>query len=415
MKNNNKLSRLADSNSVLFVISLITAILLWSYVVVFENNEHTTVIRDVPIDMRYRQSAYQSLGLDVIETNITTVNVSVTGSRSVTGNLTADDIIVYPNITGIDGANVYEFKLTAEPSSSVKDFTINSISRDTVSVRLDRLVSKDFNTEVNISTIAVEDGYMADRPTTNPSTITITGPEYKVNQIKRVVASTTSTETLKQTAILPCDIHLYDENDTEIDTKYLSFSKDEIDVTIPIMKEITLPVKVEYVNVPDGFDTSILSLQIKPSNLRLAVPAHLADSLSEFVVGYIDLATLKTDEEYTFDLKFPTGYRSLDEIKQVFASVDGKGLEEKNIVVSEIKVINDPDNKIKVMTDVIKNVTILGSKEELENITEGSVIAQIDASRLAGAQGQQSVDVQFVIPSTDKVFVKGIYTVTVKI
>ena len=100
---NSRLSKLLDDSRFLKFISVVMAVILWGYVVVFVNNEHTTTIRDVPINMQYRASAYQSMGLDVIEMDITSVDVSVTGPRSVTGDLTADDIIVYPSITGIDG------------------------------------------------------------------------------------------------------------------------------------------------------------------------------------------------------------------------------------------------------------------------------------------------------------------------
>ena len=71
------------------------------------------------------------------------------------------------------------------------------------------------------------------------------------------------------------------------------------------MKEVTLPVKVEYVNVPSGFNTDILQQSLSVKEIRLSVPAQVESSLTDFVVGYIDLATLKTGEKYTFDLKLP--------------------------------------------------------------------------------------------------------------
>ena len=130
--NNNRLSCLFDDNRFLRLISVLIAVMLWGYVVIFVNNEHTTTIHDVPINMQYRQNAYQSLGLDVIEMDIVTVDVSVTGPRSVTGDLTADDIIVYPTITGIDGAGTYRFMLTSDKTSNVANFVINSYSKDSV-------------------------------------------------------------------------------------------------------------------------------------------------------------------------------------------------------------------------------------------------------------------------------------------
>ena len=409
-----KLYRLLEDSRFLMVVSVFIAILLWGYVVVFVNNEHTTTIYDVPINMQYRQSAYQSQGLDVIEMDITTVNVSVTGPRSVTGDLTPDDIIIYPAITTIDGAGTYTFLLTSDKTSNVSNFVINSYSKDSVTVRLDRLITKEIPVEVDISSVVVADGCMADRPTTNPATVHITGPEYKVNTIDRVVAATITTETLAQTTVLPSDIRLYDADSAEIDEKLLSMDVKEIDITIPIMKEVTLPVKVDYSNVPQGFDTSVLKQNLSLHEIRLAVPASSSSAVTEIVAGYIDLATLKLDEKYTFELKLPSGYRSLDEVAQVLVEVSGKNLEERVMNVSEIKVINDADGTIQVMTKTINNVTVLGDKAAVEALSEGGVIAQLDAAKLTAAQGQQNVEVNFIIPSTDKVYVKGAHTVTIK-
>ena len=410
----NKLYRLLDDNRFLKFISVCIAIVLWGYVVVFVNNEHTTTIYDVPVNMQYRRSAYQSLGLDVIETDIATVDVSVTGPRSVTGNLKAEDIIIYPAITGIDGAGTYTFQLTSDKTSNVSNFTINSFSKDTVTVRFDRLVTKEFPVEVDISSVVVDSDYMADRPSTNPSTVEITGPEYKINTISRVVAATISTETLSQTSVLSSEITLYDENNNVVDYKLLSMNVADVDITIPIMKEVILPVKVEYVNVPSGFDTAILKQTLSTDSIRLSVPAASVSSITDFVVGYIDLATLKTDEKYVFDLKLPQGWRSLDEVTQIQATVSSKNLAERVMNVSEIKVINDAANSISVITKVINNVTIVGEKSAVDALSAGSVIAQIDAATLTAAQGQQSVEVDFIIPSTEAAYVKGVYTVTIK-
>ena len=412
---NSKLSQLLDNKTVLWLISLLTAIILWAYVVVYVNNQHTTVIHNVPINMQYRATVYQSMGLDIIETDIPAVDVSVTGARSVIGDLTADDIIIYPNITGIDGRGTYTLTLTAEPTSAVKNFTISSLSSDSVNVRLDKVVTKEFSLQTDISSVTVAEGLIADMATATPARLTITGPEYKMNNIKRVVATTLAEKNLTQSSVLPAVIRLYDENGGEIDHSLLTFDKETIEVTIPIMKELTLPMKVEYVNIPAGFDTSILDISLSINEIRLAVPAKDAGSLTEFVAGYIDLSTLQTDQPYVLDIKLPTGYRSMDDITQVNATVSSENLTERIINVDEIKILNDANGSIQVLTQIISNVHVIGDKEAVGALSSGSVIAQIDATRISAAQGQQTVEVSFIIPSTEKAYVKGVYTATIKI
>ena len=412
---NDKFSRLMENKPLMRLTSVFIAIILWCYVVVYVSNQHTTVVRDVPVNMQYRASVYQAMGLDVIETDIKTVDVSVTGARSVIGDLTPDDIIIYPNITGIDGRGNYTLALTAEPTSAVKSFTISSLNHDSITVRLDKLVTKEFTIETDISSVVVGNGLLAGRATASPAKLTVTGPEYKVNLIKRVVAATMANDTLTQSSVLPGVIRLYDENGGEIDHTLLSFDKDKLEITIPILKEVSLPIKVEYINVPEGFDTSVLKLSLSINEIRLAVPAKDAGNRKDFVAGYIDLSTLKTDQPYVLDLKLPTGYRSLDEITQLTATVSSENLTERIINVDEIKILNDANHSIQVLTQIISNVTVIGEKEAINSLSSGSVIAQIDATRISAALGQQTVEVSFIIPSTDKAYVKGVYTATIKI
>ena len=409
-----KLQKLIGGKYFLPVLSFLIALCIWIYVVVFVNTQHTVTINNVPVNMQYKQSVYQSMGLDVVDGGNMTVDVTITGSRSTTADITADDILVYPNITNIEGSGTYTFTLTAEKVSGFKNFEISSLSRDTVTVRLDKLINKDFTVTADISSVVVAADCMADMPKVNPGTVNFTGPEYILNSIAKVVAVTSENTTVSRSTVLTGLIKLYDENDAEIDKSLLTLSFETADVTVPVMKEVTLPIKVEYVNVPEGFNTDVLHQSLSVSELKLAVPAQYAASLSEFVVGYIDLSTLETDKPYEFAVTLPIGYRSMDDVKKVIATISGANLTEKNVNVSEIKIINDPDGKIEVLTSVINNVVLVGEPDAIENLSVGGVIAQIDAARLSLAQGQQSVSASFIIPSTDRVFVKGSYTVSIR-
>ena len=412
---NGKFSRLLDNNRFLFLLSVLGAILLWGYVVVYVNNQHSTVIRNVPINMQYRQSLYQSMGLDVIEMDIDTVDVYVSGARSSTGDLSKEDIIVYPNITAIDGSGIYTFTLTAERTSSVQNFSIDSLSQDYVTVRFDTLTTKEFSLSMDISSIVVSGDNIVGAATVNPSTVTITGPKNKVDSIKRVVAVTETEETIYQTSVRPATIIMYDENGAEVDRTRMTFSDDSVDITIPVLQEVTLPIRVDYVNVPSGFDTDVLHQSLSRSEIHLAVPSSIAPSLTDYVVGYIDLSSLRTDEPYTFEVKLPTGYMAMDETTRVSANISSSNLSEKVITVDEIKVINDADERVSVLTKEITNVVLVGESERVESLSEGGVIAQVDAARIGTGQGTKSVEVEFVIPSTDKVYVRGVYLVNIKI
>ena len=79
-----KLQKLIGGKYFLPALSFLIALCIWIYVVVFVNTQHTVTINNVPVNMQYKQSVYQSMGLDVVDGGNMTVDVTITGSRSTT-------------------------------------------------------------------------------------------------------------------------------------------------------------------------------------------------------------------------------------------------------------------------------------------------------------------------------------------
>lgn len=401
-------------NRVLLLISFVVAVVLWTVVVTYVSTSITQPISNIKVNLAYNQADYQKLGLDIIETDVETVDVVVEGPRSVVGSLTADDIIVYPNMSTVSEAGKYTLTLTADKVSVIKEFKIKSISKSHMTVRFDRLIEKTLDVNIDMSNVLIPNELMSDKPYSTPSSVTIRGPEYKVNVISKVVAKVPKKETLSQTTALAAQLMFLDKDGAEVSADYLTVDTADISITVPVLKEVSLPVKVEYINVPQGFDTATLQIALSYSNIHLAVPSKIADSLSDFIVGYIDLKNFEPDKAYVFDVKLPSGYKNMENLEKITATISSKNLVSKTVAVSEIKVINAANQNISVLTQIINNVEIIGTKEAVEALSSGSVIAQIDASRLTVAQGQQTIEVDIIIPSTDKAYVKGTYTVTIK-
>ena len=61
----------------------------------------------------------------------------------------------------------------------------------------------------------------------------------------------------------------------------------------------------------------------------------------------------------------------------------------------------------------INNMTLIGREDELAELSESSVVAQIDASptNVSVTKGQQNMEVEIIVPGTETVFATGTYTV----
>ena len=106
----------------------------------------------------------------------------------------------------------------------------------------------------------------------------------------------------------------------------------------------TLPVKVNFINAPRGFDNSVLSYALSCKQLKVAGPAEKIDALSTLSIGTIDLSTFSLNKVYEMPIELPTDIYLLDNISTITVSFDCSGLETKtmNLPSSCVQVVNQP-------------------------------------------------------------------------
>ena len=138
-----KLNNLFESNRFTLFFSFVLAVFIWVVVVTFFSTDARTTIKNVPINVDYN-ATYQNLDLDIIDMDIATVDVTVAGPRSVIGNLTKDDIIVYPQFSNVRVAGKYDLPLNAVKTTSIMEYQIESLSSYQVTARFDSVIEKNF-------------------------------------------------------------------------------------------------------------------------------------------------------------------------------------------------------------------------------------------------------------------------------
>lgn len=145
-----------------------------------------------------------------------------------------------------------------------------------------------------------------------------------------------------------------------------------MDVTLQVYKTATLPVKVNFINAPRGFDNSVLSYALSCKQLKVAGPAEKIDALSTLSIGTIDLSTFSLNKVYEMPIELPTDIYLLDNISTITVSFDCSGLETKtmNLPSSCVQVVNLPATyQLTVETERLMNVILCGPKGAMETLT----------------------------------------------
>ncbi len=410
------LESLWQNNTFFKVLSVLIACIIWVVVAMNMKSDIPREIKEVPVTMDNQTSFITRMGLTVIGDEDMFVDVTIEGQRLVVGSIKPEDIAVSVDLSSVNGAGSFSLPLVAENISG-KDFTISSISPATVNLKFDRMVTKKFGIELEMEGISVpEEGYLMEEAIVNPSQVSVTGPDTDIAKIAKCVVVVDQEGSLTETTVFTPDIVLLDKDGNKIDTSGLTMDVKQAEVTIPILKTVDLPVKVEFLNVPAGVNTDGLGYTISNETITVAGPVDEVNQYSELVLGYIDLKSLDLDSSYTFDVELPEGFTNVGHIETVTVTFDWSNMDAKEFTITNLSLLNIPVGyDARLLTEQINKVKIVGPALVLETMTSDDLIAQIDLSKRAVETGQFKTAVTILAPSKNQVWAVGDYTAVVVI
>lgn len=416
------LDRLLSRRWVSILISLLMAVLLWVIVILQQPTQ--TYMITVPVSYDYNSPLYTAASLDITERNNLSVNVLIKGDSSVLSNVSAADIVVYPDYTDVSRSGTpgeYTLPLRARRSdNSLQKFEIDSITPGNVEITFAQIGTQKYPVEIDAS-IDPAEGYYLGEKQASPTEVTLRGPVEELARVKRVAARVESAEPRDRTMLDSAGLEFFDENGELVPPGSITVLEgDQVEVTIPILKIKEVPLRFEFSNVPAGYDPSVLRASISPATIRIAGAADLVDGIESINAGFINLTRIQLGKAETLRIPLADGLVNVDNIQDATVNFNTRGYDVPHtITVSDIRVTNAPAGvSVKVITEMLQNVTLVGETEELAELAPADVIALVDASSqniTVRGSGQQQFNAQIIVTGTRTVFATGTYSVLCEI
>ena len=376
---------------------------------------------DVPINYSYSASTYINQGLDIVDKpDISGVTVRVEGNMTTIGSITASDIMVYPSYANVNGSGKVTLRLQAKIMNT-SDFSGNIKctveSPTSIDVVFDEVSEKTVPVTVDTSGVSVADNYMLNRTAAVPAEVTLRGPTSELDRISAVAAPITTDTALADTTTLPANLEMRDENGTGVTPLYTTMDNSSANVTLTIYQVRELPLSVNFIGTPKGFDVNSLKYTLSQQTLRVAGSARTISALDSLAVTDFDLAQeFELDRDYQRLIELPAGVVSLDGATNVTLSFDTDNLASTRLNVSNIRAINVPSNyELEILSSLVSGVDLYGPADEIQDLSADSVLAQIDCQSLNLTAGQQTIPVTIQIPASSRIFATGSYTVQCEI
>ncbi len=402
-------------------LALVFGLATWIVVTVYIDPQGNVTRADVPINYSYSASTYINQGLDIVEKpDISGVTVRVEGNMTTIGSITASDIMVYPSYANVNGSGKVTLRLQAKITNT-SDFSGNIKctveSPTSIDVVFDEVSEKTVPVTVDTSGVSVADNYMLNRTAAVPAEVTLRGPTSELDRISAVVAPITTDTALADTTTLPANLEMRDENGTVVTPLYTTMDNSSANVTLTIYQVRELPLSVNFIGTPKGFDVNSLKYTLSQKTLRVAGSARTISALDTLAVTDFDLAQeFELDRDYQRLIELPAGVVSLDGATNVTLSFDTDNLASTKLNVSNIRAINVPSNyELKILSSLVSGVELYGPADEIQDLSADSVLAQIDCQSLNLTAGQQTIPVTIQIPASSRIFATGSYTVQCEI
>ncbi|MBE7062195.1 MAG: hypothetical protein E7390_00175 [Ruminococcaceae bacterium] len=226
---------------VMQVLCILCAVALWMYVIYTEDPEMSVWMRNIPVSYVGNETLTER-GLTFVErTELTQINVKVTGRRSSLTRLQDSEIRAMVDYSAITGTGNHTLPISV--SIAQNDVRVTKLSASTVTCKTDALVTVDKT--VTVTTSGAEALGIHDL-TASPSTVRVTGPESILTHLTAKVHIDFGDGEISDSHI----VSLSDQSGKFLWADSVTMESDSVTVSATR----SLDVKLEAANLPEGVE-----------------------------------------------------------------------------------------------------------------------------------------------------------------
>ena len=280
----------------LMVLSVLVAVIMWSFVMTSTNPSLSKTVRGVPLTIKNQEEMQKDGYALVSKDELTNVNVKVEGSRSDLAYLSAEDLVASVDL-GIPKEGIKTLIIKVEAPSGIK---VDSVSPSNVNIKIEKIVKKDLPVDVKISD-RLKDSKIIKVSEQSPENITVSGLRNDIDKLDKLMLKIDDEEYLDgkihNVAVKPVDKNGKIIENLELSQKYVSISFD-------VLQSKEVNVEVNYDDIPKNM--KIEESKISPVKVIIKGEKNILDKIDSIKTKKIDLSNLKDNEfEQKVELEVP--------------------------------------------------------------------------------------------------------------
>lgn len=361
------------SNRFNVILSLVAAIALWAYVLGGLNPSTTQVIRNIPITFTNETSLTEN-GLVVLEENLESVNITISGKRSVTSKVKVENFKVTADLEGLKkGENV--IRLSVEKPD---DVSIEKVSSEKITVVIDNLVSVEKKVKPIITNETSDDIEPAIVQLSS-ETVTVTGAESLVNKVQYLAAYIDASKVSSKMKALTIELIPEDKSGEMVEG--VELHRKSISVTTINMSKKTVPLSVPVT----GQDHGILERAVSvPKVITIKGPDDKLEDIDSVSCEKVDLTEVFETTAIALTPILPDGVSIASDSGELVLSVTVTGAESTKFTFDENDIVLEgvTEDMIPTIAACRVTVTATGKASVVSELTDSDFILSADLSEL---------------------------------
>lgn len=334
------------NNSKIKIISLLSAMVLWMYVMAIVDPEETKLFENIPVTITNKNELNEKDLVIYPEQDLTT-NIYVTGKLSNLKKVTKDDINVYGQINNpLEGNN--EIYLKVSTSQRVNYDFKNPV----MIVTLEKIISEDKSIKVditgsgknNVDNIMLQD---------NIDKVSISGPRSLVNKVKRVVGTVKVNGELND---FSQSIKLEPVDAKGKVVEGIELEKDLVNVNITLLTQKTVPITLKLSDNSESY----VNYTMSQNTVTIKGKKDIVDSINNIETQPVKLSEISPGASKDIYLQVPSGITIETKYITINKNSEENTLEEYTYTAKDIEIRNNTENidksKIKIPNSI--NVSI---------------------------------------------------------
>ena len=414
MSTRSRMKKIYNSKAFWMIVSLLASLAIWVYVTSVETDESKTTFRGVKVELVGEDILRDSKNLVVTDMDTSTVTVEVVGPRRIIGSLSSDQLVAQVDVSKLSRAayTSQQYTIVYPDGTDTSKLSENRRTPETINFMVSAQTSKSIQVRGSFDGSLAE-GYTAEMPVFEPSTITITGSEAYLKDVEYAWV-TFSKENVDSTYSVETGFTLMDANNEPCSTTGISFSTDVVTATLPLLtlKEVSLDV-----NIIEGAGATKANtkITIDPVSVTLAGDSSLLAGMNKIILATIDLTDFSSTFTETYTIPIDNELKNTTGVTKATVTVEIVGLETKTFRVTNFSCINATEGYEADIITESKEITLRGTPEALAQIKDENIRAVADLTDYKESTGTYMPQVRVYVDGFTDVGAIGENTISIEI